>query len=71
MRICAANQFALEHNLKTGAPINYPTDLAPYIRLADGKIPTCPQGGTYRISKVGASPTCSLGNSVRPAHVLP
>jgi|ERR1700722_17117723 len=68
----AANQFALEHNLTNGAPINFPDDLTPYIKLnIAGKIPSCPQGGIYHISKVGEKPTCSLGTTVTPAHVLP
>jgi len=68
----AANQFTLEHQLTNGSPINFPSDLTPYIKLnSAGKIPGCPQGGIYRISKVGDSPTCSLGTTVTPAHVLP
>jgi hypothetical protein len=70
----AANEFALEHQLTNGAPINYPNDLTPYIKLTpDGKMPACPAGGTYRISKVGVgnTPTCSLGDTVTPAHALP
>jgi len=68
----AANQFALEHNLTNGAPINFPDDLTPYIKLnSAGKIPSCPQGGTYSIKRVGDKPTCSLGTTVTPAHVLP
>jgi hypothetical protein len=68
----AANQFALEHNLTNGAPINFPNDLTPYIKLdKNWKIPSCPQGGIYHISKVGESPTCSLGTTVTSAHVLP
>jgi len=68
----AANQFALEHNLTNGAPINFPDDLTPYIKLnSAGKIPGCPQGGIYHINKVGETPTCSLGTTVTPAHVLP
>lgn len=68
----AANQFALEHSLTNGTPINFPNDLTPYIKLnSAGKIPPCPSGGTYHISKVGETPTCSLGTSVTPAHVLP
>lgn len=67
----AANQFALEHELTNGAPINFPNDLTPYIKLnRDGKIPPCPQGGTYHITKVGEIPTCSLGTNVVPAHIL-
>jgi hypothetical protein len=69
----AANQFALEHHLTNGSPINYPVDLTPYILDLEkgGKIPPCPSGGTYHISKVGEIPTCSLGTTVTPAHVLP
>lgn len=68
----AANQFALEHNLITGDPINFPNDLTPYIKLnSAGKIPPCPQSGIYRINKVGSAPTCSLGITNIPAHVLP
>jgi len=68
----AANQFAIEHNLTNGAPINFPDDLTPYIKLnSEGKIRPCPSGGIYHISKVGETPTCSLGTSIVPAHVLP
>ena len=43
-------------------------DLAPnYIRSQ----PTCPGGGTYNLGTVGGRPTCSVGNSVTPSHVLP
>jgi hypothetical protein len=67
----AANQFALEHAKRTGDYINFPSDLTPYIKLtADGKIPGCPAGGVYSISRVGDTPTCSLGNTVTPNHVL-
>jgi len=67
----AANQFALEHNLTNGALINYPDDLTPYIKLnSAGKIPGCPQGGIYHISKVGETPTCSLATNGFPWHVL-
>lgn len=34
-------------------------------------LPVCPMGGIYGIGKVGESPTCSLGTTVTPAHVLP
>ncbi|HTB84885.1 MAG TPA: hypothetical protein VK742_14605 [Candidatus Sulfotelmatobacter sp.] len=68
----AAQQFALEHSFTNGAPINFPDDLTPYIKLNNvGKIPPCPSGGIYQISKVGEKPTCSLGTTVTPAHVLP
>jgi type IV pilus assembly protein PilA len=68
----AANEFALETGKKTGDPINYPTDLKPYIKLNRvGEIPVCPAGGTYQMPAVGAYPSCSLSNSVDPAHIVP
>jgi len=68
----AANEFALEHSKTNGEAINYPNDLTPYMKLPqDGKIPPCPSGGIYTIKKVGDLPTCSLGTTVTPAHVLP
>lgn len=68
----AANQFALEKGQVTGAAINFPTDLTPYIKLnSNGVLPACPAGGTYGDAVVGSTPTCSLGSTVLPAHLLP
>ena|ERR1700722_10688907 len=71
----AANQFALDQKLTTGATINFPNDLTPYIKLnSNNSIPPCPAGGSYTVANVGAagaSVTCSLGNSVTPGHVMP
>ena len=68
----AANQFALEAHLVTGAAITYPTDLTPYIKLnTAGKIPGCPASGTYTETAVGSNPACSLKGTVTPDHVLP
>jgi hypothetical protein len=68
----AANEFALEHHLTNGSPINFPDDLTPYIRFNSAiRIPPCPEGGIYIIKKVGDTPTCSLGTTVNPPHVLP
>jgi len=68
----SACQFALENGRKSGDAINYPSDLTPYIKLnRAGSIPGCPAGGAYSENAVGASPTCSLGTTVAPAHVLP
>lgn len=67
----AANQFALEKGLTNGQAIRFPADLTPYIKLnSAGKIPPCQNGGVYRISKVGETPTCSM-STLTPAHVLP
>ena len=68
----AADQFALEAHLTTGATMNFPGDLTPYIKLnAAGSLPACPAGGNYADATVGATPTCSLGSTVTPAHILP
>lgn len=68
----AANQFAFEHGKTNGEVIRFPDDLTPYIKLNSvRKIPPCPAGGVYHIGKVGDTPTCSLGATVTPAHVLP
>jgi prepilin-type N-terminal cleavage/methylation domain-containing protein len=68
----AASQFALEQGKTTGASITYPGDLTPYIKLnSNSSIPGCPANGTYTEATVGVNPTCSLGTSVTPPHVLP
>jgi hypothetical protein len=68
----AANEFALEHNKTNGDAINFPNDITNYIKLNRyGKIPPCPSGGIHTLKKVGDKPTCSLGTTVTPAHVLP
>ena len=69
----ACQQFALANNLGAGATINYPTDVASYVKLnSSGSIPPCPAGGTYTLQPVGANPQsqCSLGTTVNPNHVL-
>ena len=66
----AANQFALEKGQTTGATINYPTDLLPYIKLnSSASIPQCPAGGTYADGIVGTNPTCTL-STLTPPHAL-
>jgi prepilin-type N-terminal cleavage/methylation domain-containing protein len=68
----ASDQFAMEQRKKAGDPINFPGDLTPYIKLnAAGSLPACPAGGTYNDPAVGNQPTCSLGYTVTPAHVVP
>lgn len=43
-------------------------DLVPnYIRTQ----PNCPANGTYNLATVNSRPTCSIANSVTPAHALP
>jgi len=70
----AVQQVAIEKGLHVGDPVNYPDDVTAYIKLnANGQIPGCPAGGSYSLATVGTIPqaTCSLGNTVTPAHVLP
>ena len=68
----AASQFAIEQGKQTGADINYPQDLTPYIALNSAKkIPPCPAGGNYDDDSIGSRPRCSLADNVTPAHVLP
>jgi prepilin-type N-terminal cleavage/methylation domain-containing protein len=65
----AANQLSQDKSLPAGSSINYPTDLINY--FLHNEAPVCPSRGTYAIAGVGATPTCSLGATVTPAHVMP
>ena len=71
----AVNEWALENGKTTGsAAPSLTTDLTPYIKLnVNGAIPECPANGSYTVATVGTAPqvTCSLGNTVTPAHQLP
>jgi hypothetical protein len=67
----AKNEWALENNKTNGTPVTV-ADIKPFIKLdAGGNLPKCPAGGTYTIGVVGEPPTCSLGTTITPAHVLP
>ncbi len=70
----ASQQFAMVNHKSTGDTIDLNTDLTPYIKLnAVGSIPPCPAGGSYTVGAVGEIPqvTCSLSDTVTPAHILP
>jgi prepilin-type N-terminal cleavage/methylation domain-containing protein len=69
----AANEFALEAKLTTGATITLTSDLTPYIKLnSAGYVPTCPAGGTYTAAmNVGTNPVCSLSTLANTPHILP
>jgi hypothetical protein len=58
----AVNQWALEHGKHAGDPVTL-DEIKPYVIKIDrqGKFPSCPDGGTYSVTVVGAVPTCSLG----------
>jgi ABC-type transport system involved in multi-copper enzyme maturation permease subunit len=63
----AKQEWALE-NGKTNGVVTA-NQLTNY--LYDGIMPKCPSGGEYTIGKIGEPPTCSLGTTVNPPHVLP
>jgi hypothetical protein len=67
----AAQEWVLEYTQQAGATVHI-SDITPYIKLtADGKLPTCPQGGTYTTSWIVSNhPTCSLSTAKQP-HILP
>jgi prepilin-type N-terminal cleavage/methylation domain-containing protein len=68
----ACDQFAIENNKTTGAHVSLHLDLTPYIKLNSAhNLPPCPAGGNYGIENIGDIPTCSLGNTVTPGHVMP
>ena len=68
----AANQYALESHLSTGATFTYPTALEPYIKLnSTSSIPPCPANGTYSCTTVGTAPTCSQSTLTGTPHALP
>jgi prepilin-type N-terminal cleavage/methylation domain-containing protein len=67
----AANQYALEAKLSTGASMTL-NNLTNYIKLnSAGSIPGCPAQGTYTETTVGTSPTCSLSTLTSSPHKLP
>ena len=61
----AVQQWALDHHVSSNA---VPTLDDVRVYFGPGKLPSCPQGGTYSIGRAGDRPTCSLGG---PAHTLP
>jgi hypothetical protein len=67
----AKNEWALEKGISNGI-VATENDIKPYIKLdSKGNLQKCPSGGIYTIGKIGEPPTCSLGTTVTPAHVLP
>ncbi|MEI2722546.1 MAG: prepilin-type N-terminal cleavage/methylation domain-containing protein [Verrucomicrobiota bacterium] len=59
-------QWALENKKAASAAVTT-TDIKPYIKLTVGNaLPACPAGGTYAVSTVNVSPTCTISG-----HALP
>ena len=61
----AKNQWALEKN-KKAEDVPTEDDIKPYIKLMNGELPKCPQGGSYTLGPLSESPKCSI-----PGHTLP
>ena len=59
----ATCEWALEHGKHNGDPVHL-ADLTPYVKLnLKGELYPCPEGGSYKVTVVGASPICSLGTN--------
>ena len=68
----AVQELALEKGKHLGDVVNYPDDIAPYIKLnSASSIPSYPAGGIYNLQTVGAIPQalCSLSTTVDPPHI--
>jgi len=66
----AVQQWALEQKQAAGATVTL-SNIKPYIKLDSGSnIPGCPANGTYAVTTVSVSPTCSQSTAT-PAHKLP
>jgi len=68
----ATTEWALEtHHTQGDTPPNVVglTNLG-YLHTPGGNAPLCPAQGNYTIASIGTTPsvTCSLGNTVTPAH---
>jgi hypothetical protein len=63
----AKGQWVLENHKKDGDGVSW-NDIRPYVVFgAEGRIPKCPDGGTYILGRVGELPRCSTGG---PAHSI-
>ena len=69
----AINEWAMETGQSNGATVASAQTVSAYIKMnANNSVPTCPAGGTYSTSTVGATPqvACSLSTLSTP-HALP
>ncbi len=66
----AIQQWALETRQPYSASVGT-AQISPYLKLTSaGSLPPCPSGGSYTLTTVSAQPTCNIGNSTTPGHVL-
>ncbi|MGO8763686.1 MAG: type IV pilin protein [Limisphaerales bacterium] len=70
----AINEWALENGQTTGATVASVATVSAYIKLnSNSSVPSCPAGGTYSVSTVGANPqvSCTLSTLTDTPHLLP
>ena len=70
----AISEWALETGQSNGASVASVQTVSAYIKLnAANSVPTCPAGGSYSTSTVGATPqvACSLSSLTTSPHALP
>ena len=70
----AINEWALENGQITGASVPSVATVSAYIKLnVNSSVPSCPAGGTYTTTSVGATPqvSCSLSTLTDFPHALP
>ena len=69
----AINEWALENGQTTGASVASVMTVSAYLKLnANGSVPSCPAGGTYSTTTVGAVPqvSCSLSSLTDTPHIF-
>jgi prepilin-type N-terminal cleavage/methylation domain-containing protein len=69
----AINEWAMETGQSNGATVTSVATVSAYIKMnSNNSVPSCPAGGTYSTSTVGATPqvSCSLSTLSTP-HALP
>jgi prepilin-type N-terminal cleavage/methylation domain-containing protein len=67
----AIQTWALEKNMGPDSPVTL-DNVKGYIKLdSSGNIPGCPAKGTYTVTTVNASPSCSLSTLPESPHRLP
>jgi len=69
----AINEWALETGQSNGTSVAGVSVVSAYIKMnSNNSVPSCPGGGTYSTTTVGATPqvTCSLSTLSTP-HALP
>jgi len=70
----AISEWALETGQSSGATVASAQTVSAYIKMNSGNsVPSCPAGGTYATSTVGAIPqvNCSLSTLTTSPHALP